>query len=312
LANLPQFPLYIVSKGRADTRYTAKALERIGVPFFIVVEAQERAAYESVIGPLGKVLVLDPNYQRDYDTFDNLGATKGKGPGPARNFAWDHSIALGFAWHWVMDDNIRGFHRLNKNLRAPLGDGMGFKAMEDFCLRYKNVGMAGPNYWMFAPRKTKQPPFIVNTRIYSCNLIRNDVPLRWRGRYNEDTDLSLRMLKTAWCTIQFNAFLQDKIVTQAIKGGNTAEFYAKEGTAPKSKMLKLMHPDVTELVWKFGRHHHHVDYRPFKKLMLIPRDDVVIPEGVNDYGVKLRKLSPDEQVARKARMIADNKRKATG
>jgi len=44
-------------------------------------------------------------------------------------------------------------------------------------------------------------------------LIRNDVPYRWRGRYNEDTDLSLRMLKDRWCTIQFNAFLQGKAAT---------------------------------------------------------------------------------------------------
>jgi hypothetical protein len=47
-----------------------------------------------VIDP-ARVLVLDPAYQRHYDTFDTLGDTKSKGPGPARNFAWDHSMAAG-------------------------------------------------------------------------------------------------------------------------------------------------------------------------------------------------------------------------
>lgn len=281
----PRFPLYIVSKGRHDSRMTAKALEAMQVPYRIVVEEQERDLYASVIDPR-KVLVLDPQYQRDYDTFDDLGDSKSKGPGAARNFVWEHSISEGHAWHWVMDDNIRKFYRLNKNSKIPVGDGTCFRVMEDFCLRYKNIGMAGPNYYMFAPRKETQPPFVMNTRIYSCNLIRNDTPFRWRGRYNEDTDLSLRMLKAGWCTVQFNAFLQCKMRTQAVKGGNTAEFYAKEGTYPKSKMLVDMHPDVSRLAWRFQRAHHHVDYRPFKNLALIRLEGVEIPDEVNEYGLR--------------------------
>ncbi len=232
----PRFPLYIVSKGRADSRLTAKSLEAMSVPYFIVIEEQELDQYSAVIAR-EKILILDKKYQEDYDTFDDLGSTKSKGPGAARNFAWAHSLASGNPWHWVMDDNINGFYRLNKNLKVPVGNGGCFRAMEDFCLRYTNIAMAGPNYHMFAPRKTQPPPFTINTRIYSCNLIRNDSPYRWRGRYNEDTDLSLRMLKSGLCTVQFNAFLQYKMTTQVVKGGNTAEFYSKEGTLPKSQML---------------------------------------------------------------------------
>jgi hypothetical protein len=274
----PQFPLYIPSKSRADSRKTVLTLERMNVPFHVVIEEQQYADYAAVIDP-AKLLILDPAYQRNYDTFDDLGLTKSVGPGAARNFIWDHSIAAGYAWHWVMDDNINGFFRLHENRKILCGDGTPFRAMEDFCLRYENVAMAGPNYFMFAPRKFKMPPFITNTRIYSCNLIRNDVPFRWRGRYNEDTDLSLRMLKAGWCTIQFNAFLQKKLNTQQVKGGNTEAFYAGEGTYPKSKMQVDMHPDVSRMVWKFGRCHHHVDYRPFRKNKLRLRPDAVIPAG---------------------------------
>lgn len=283
----PQFPLYIVSKGRADSRLTSKSLEAMNVPYHIVVEPQEVEEYAKVIDP-EKVLPLDMSYKEKYDCFDDLGLSKSTGPGPARNFVWEHSMAQGHEWHWVMDDNINGFYRLNHNLKVPVGSGGCFAAMEDFCLRYANVSMAGPNYHMFAPRKTIQKPFVLNTRIYSCNFIRNDVPFRWRGRYNEDTDLSLRMMKAEWCTIQFNAFLQYKVTTQVVKGGNTGEFYASEGTYPKSKMQVDMHPDISKLSWRFGRVHHHVDYSQFKKNKLI-RKDKDQPTGVNNFGMEIHK-----------------------
>lgn len=71
----PKFPLYIVSKGRWESRLTAKTLERLQVPYFIVIEEQEYAQYSAVIDK-EKILVLDKKYQRDYDTFDELGLTK--------------------------------------------------------------------------------------------------------------------------------------------------------------------------------------------------------------------------------------------
>lgn len=292
----PSAPIYVVSKGRADTRLTVKALERMRVPYRIIVEEQEREMYEAVIEP-SNVLVLDPKYQAVYDTFDDLGDTKSKGPGAARNFAWDHSIEHGHAWHWVMDDNIREFYRLNRNHKVPLADGTGFAVMEAFAQRFRNVGMAGPNYAFFAKRKQKLRPFITNTRIYSCNLIRNDVPMRWRGRYNEDTDLSLRMLKSGWCTIQFNAYLQSKMRTQTMNGGNTAEFYADEGTRAKSEMQVRMHPDVSRVTHRFGRKHHFVDYTGFQALKLWLRDDIDLDAEANEFGMMLRERATGREIA---------------
>lgn len=277
-----------MSKGRYETRLTAKALESMNVPYFIVVEEQEVEKYAQYI-TRDKILTLDKRFQEEYDTCDSLETAKSKGPGAARNFAWDHSIRNGHSWHWVMDDNISYFCRLNKNTKIRVLNGAPFRAMEDFCLQYKNIGMAGPNYSFFAKRKYSLPPFVMNTRIYSCNLIRNDLPFRWRGRYNEDTDLSLMMLKARWCTVQFNAFLQNKAATQTVAGGNTADFYAKEGTLPKSTMLVKMHPDVAKLKWRFGRWHHLVDYKPFQELKLIRKDGVEEQGIPNEYGMVLKK-----------------------
>ena len=281
----PKFPIYIISKGRWDDRLTSKCLEKLGVSYYIIVNKQESSEYSRVIDKK-KILIQPQKYTDEYDMFwkDDIKIT---GPGAARNFAWDHSIEKGFDHHWVMDDNIDVFLRLNKNWKLPVADGTIFKIMEDFILRYENVAISGPNYDYFCAANAKLPPFVANTRIYSCMLIKNDIPYKWRGRYNEDTDLCIRVLKGGWCTIQFNAFLQGKTPTQINSGGNNEQFYKKEGTYKKSKMLQDMHPDITRLVWKFKRCHHSVEYRQFKKNKLIKIPDAKIFKGINEYGMKL-------------------------
>lgn len=259
---------------------TPRILDDMGVPYRLVVEEDQLAAYREHF-PNAELLTLDPRYQQTYDACGDF-TGKSLGSGPARNFIWDHAVAEGAAWHWVMDDNIEFFGRFHANQRIPVSDGTIFAAMEDFTGRYVNVAMAGPQYWMFVPSREKHPPFRVNTRIYSCNLIRTDVPFRWRGRYNEDTILSLDMLKAGWCTVLFNAFLQHKPPTQLYQGGNTEAFYASEGTLEKTRMLVRLHPDVARVTWRFNRWHHHVDYRSFKRNRLI-RDSTYVPPLENPY-----------------------------
>jgi hypothetical protein len=156
--------------------------------------------------------------------------------------------------------------------------------------RYENVALAGMQYELLAPRKYKCPPFLLNTRIYSCILIKNDIPYRWRGRYNEDTDLSLRALKDGWCTVLFYAFLADKQATMTMKGGNTEALYKlqnEDGRLLMAQSLQQQHPDVTKITYKWGRWQHQVDYRPFKHNQLRRKPGVEIPEGVNNYGMQL-------------------------
>jgi hypothetical protein len=281
-----QFPIYIPSKSRAEIATTPRFLDSIGVPYRLVIEEQQFAEYNKFF-PAEKLIILDPIYKKTFDPLMELQEGQSTGSGPARNFLWEHSIAEGHEFHWTMDDNIQLFARLHKNQRIPVGDGTIFAAMEEFVLRYENIAMAGPQYWMFAPSRAKLPPFVVGTRIYSCNLIRNDLPYRWRGRYNEDTILSLDILKSNhWQTVLFNAFLQYKITTQKMAGGNTEAFYAEEGTLPKSQMLVDAHPDVSKVSWKFNRWHHHVNYEKFKDIPLIKKENYEPPDE-NKYKLKL-------------------------
>lgn len=321
----PTNPVYIVSKGRSDSMLTSRSLNRMRVPHFIVIEPQDYDAYVNAFSNFNidtATLIVAP--------FSN----HGDGPGRARNYAWDHAISIGAKKHWVCDDNIADFYRLNRNERIRVESGVIFKAAEDFVDRFENVPISGFQYRFFIAPNQKYPPFVANTRIYSTLLISNDCKHRWRGRYNEDTDICLRVLKDGDCTIQFNAFMQGKAATQTVRGGNTDEFYHKEGnldksqwrdgqlnpvgTVNKSQMLVDMHPDVARVAWRYGRWHHYVDYTVFQKrecdlnpeqikirrnLGLTDSDnrlklkhgiDLTAMPKINEYGLKLKRLDKKE------------------
>jgi len=283
----PAFPIYIVSKGRYNRNPTSRALKEMQVDFYMIIEEQEFDQYSKLVDSK-QLLVLPKKFQDEYDTFWEVKDGK-TGVGAARNYAWQHSLDNGFDWHWVMDDNIECFERMNKNIKVKCSDGSIFCACEDFVSRYENVGQAGLQYANFMPYSDDRPPFKLNTRIYSCLLQNNHVKQRWRGRYNEDTDLSIRIMKDGWVTIQFNAFLQAKRATQTLKGGNTDEFYKDEGTLPKSQMLADMHPDICKVVERFNRDHHYVDYSVFQN-KLIKKKDLNIRNRINNYGMELKKI----------------------
>jgi len=271
----PDYPVYIISKGRWDSRLTSKALERMNIPYHIVIEPPEYDKYAQYINP-DKIYVLP---------FENLG----QGGIPARNWVWEHSIENGYDRHWILDDNIRAFRRFNNNKKYLVTTGATFKAAEDFVDRYENIALAGFQYsnWVTLCRDRK--PFIINTRIYSCILIKNDMPYRWRGKYNEDTDLSIRALKDGWVTILFNSFLQDKVATLTMRGGNTSSIYAEDPERYQfANSLHEQHPDCVKIVRRFNRWHHLINLNKFKGNELKMRDDILIPEGVNNYGMVLR------------------------
>jgi hypothetical protein len=279
----PKYPIYIPSKGRYERLQTARCLMDMGVPFRVVVEPQERQQYERELG-IDRVLTLP---------FSNLG----QGSIPARNWIWNHAASNGHERHWCIDDNIAKFYRLNFNRRIPVTTGAIFRCIEDFSDRYENVAMSGMNYCGFAKdRIPTLPPFILNTRIYSMILLNTSLTHRWRGRYNEDTDLSLRVLKDGWCTVQFNAFLGAKGATMTQKGGNTDEVYGRNSDDYDhrrrfAESLRDQHPDVVRVSWKFQRWHHQVDYSPFRKNKLRLKPGITPTGADNEYGMRLIKVA---------------------
>ena len=277
----PKYPIYVISKSRSDKCLTVRELKEMNVPFRLVIEPQEYDDYLKIARP-DQILVLP---------FSDLG----QGSIPARNWVWEHSISEGHERHWILDDNIEGFHRLNRNMKPKVTSGTIFKCAEDFTDRYENIAISGFNYYSFCKNTDKVNPFTLNTRIYSCILIKNDLTYRWRGRYNEDTDLSLRALKDGWCTVLFNAFLCGKVTTMRMKGGNTNTVYNTDDNRLEfAKSLERQHPDVVKVVWKFNRWHHQVDYRPFKDNKLKLKEGVEINEKIDNYGMKLIDIATGE------------------
>jgi len=284
----PRYPVFIPSKGRYESRLTSKTFDRLGVPYIVVVEPQEADAYRRALADSpGATVLVTPHHD--------------EGVTVTRNFIWDYAEASGADRYWTFDDNINGLFRYNFNLKTPVCDGTVIRCMEDWTDRYTNVAMSGPNYFMFVSRKGgRQPPLYWNTRVYSANLIKTDLrypdtgeKVRWVTFFNEDTDLSLRMLKAGWCTAVFNAFLIGKIRTMMMKGGNT-EFY--EETDDRKEFVEELqrhHPNFVELTWKWGRWHHHVDYSVFKhnKPEFVP--GIELSSDVDNYGMILEKLDED-------------------
>lgn len=271
----PRYPIYIVSKGRAKSRMTSRALDVMDVPYYIVIEPQEHDEYAHYISD-DKILVLP---------FSNLG----RGSIPARNWIWEHSIGTGFERHWILDDNIEAFNRLNRNIKPEVETGAIFRAAEDFTDRYENVALSGFNYYSMVKSTEKVPPYYLNTRIYSCILIKNDLSYRWRGKYNEDTDLSIRVLKDGWCTVLFNAFLAGKVASMRMRGGNTDNVYVDgDDRLAFAKSLQEQHPDIVKIVWKFHRWQHQVDYSSFRGNKLVRKTGMNMKNEVNNYDMILR------------------------
>lgn len=275
-----RYPIYIPSKGRAATPLTARALTRMGVDFAFVVESTEVDEYKAL--RLGTVLALP---------FHDLG----QGSIPARNWIWDHAIERGAERHWIIDDNIHSFARLNFNRRVQVLTGAPFRACEDFTDRYDNIAFSGLHNRGFIPERELRPPFYLNGRIYSMTLINTALPYRWRGRFNEDTDICLRALKDGWATIQFNWFLGAKAGTMKMRGGNTDTVYAGgDHRRAFAESLVEQHPDVARVTWKYNRWHHEVDYSGFANNRFALKPGVTPTVGPDEYGMRLVRVNQDD------------------
>jgi hypothetical protein len=242
-------PVYIISKGRFEKTYTADIFLAEDIPFFMVVEPQEYDLYKSKIPE--KYLIRLP--------FSNLGL----GSYPARNYCWEDSIKRGYNSHFLFDDNILFFMTWlnNKRVKAKAKDCL--KIAEDLFIKYSNIGIVGfeePNFVVRFPNK----PFKINCHVYSAMLINNNIPYRWRLKYNEDVDLNLQILHNKLCTISLIWYMANKNTTTVKqKGGNQSELY--QGNSPlkkqlKSKSLEMIWPKYVKTVIRYGRPHHYINW----------------------------------------------------
>lgn len=281
---LPRYPVYVPSKGRSETCVTAKFLIRDELPFFLVVEPQERDLYAAQFGE-EHLLLLPQNNQ---------------GLIFSRNFIKDHATAAGHKRHWQLDDNIWRLFRRISGKKIPCHAGIALGVTEDFIDRYENVAIAGLNYDFFAPKNSHLPPFYLNVHVYSCSLILNSLPYGWRLRYNDDTDICLRVLSDGWCTVLMNAFLAKKQWTMTMGGGNTTDLYLGDGRLRMARSLERQWTGVVTTKRRFQRPQHVVKSAwknfdtPLKRRTDI--DWSTLPE-TDEHGMTLVQVKPEVKSA---------------
>ena len=284
--NLPtRYPIYIISKGRSDTRYTQKCIHEMGIPYLIVVETQELDDYWEHI-PRKNILCLPPH-------LCNLG----QGSIPVRNFVWEHSIQQGHKKYWILDDNIKGFYRWCKNVHVKCNDSSCFRQVEDLTDRYSNVYMSGIQYKSMCPQISRKRKIITkNSKVFSCCLYDSamDDKLglddRWRGKYNEDIDLILRVLKKGGMTLQIQNFLIDKPTSKSVKGGNASSIYdVVDWDLIKVNSIIEQHPDCVVDSPGCGKEHHHkVNYKKVVVCDTLELNENYVQEDIKkDYGLRL-------------------------
>lgn len=254
---MPKYPVYVPSKGRYESCYTAEFLIKDNVPFYLVVEPSEVDSYGSRFG-YDRLLVLpwdgNDSVRRAY--CKSLGIENG-GLIAVRNWIKAHSIAAGAERHWQLDDNMREVRQIVKNRRMYCSAGYALNATETFVDRYSNIALAGLSYYMFGIAiPGGKPPFYRNVHVYSCTLVLNSIPHKWRIAYNDDTDICLQVLSDGWCTVLMNAFMVQKIRTMMVKGGNTTDLYQGDGRLRMAKSLERLWPGVVETRRRFGRPQH--------------------------------------------------------
>jgi hypothetical protein len=254
MASKSKFPVYIISKGRFENPLTAKHFNDYNIDYLIAVEPQEYENYCKVLGK-EKVLKLP---------FSNLGL----GSYPARNFCWEHSIKNNYKFHWIFDDNIRGFSKWINGKKVKINEENNpLIYIEKYSEKY-NIDINGFEYSTFVTKPPKKP-FKNNIHVYSALLIKNDLPYRWRLKYNEDVDLCLQVLHNKGKTASCVYYMTNKVSTSTkMKGGNQDELY--KGNDPrkkllKAKMLEAVWPQYAKTVIRFNRYHHFVDWKIFKK-----------------------------------------------
>lgn len=288
-----KYPIFVISYNRPDFNGTSRTLAKFEVPHYLILHKEQISTYKSKFTEYQKkyttILEFDENYKLIYETCDDIPhVIKNAGSGAERNFAWDYSIKLGYNAHWLMDDNIKNFtyiagicKRNNTYVRRIADKNIfwdKFHKAEDFFDKYENLLMLELTQNDFCINVCKYT-YSLNTRCFSCNLIYNNMPLRWRGRYNEDVILSYDIMTSGYCIASYHGgILKQKQSTREAKGGNHAvkvgdtESIYKDGfgykysSNDKTELLLKVYPQYFRKVIKYGRVHH--EYIRNKKMRI--------------------------------------------
>tara|TARA_Y100000310_G_scaffold271100_1_gene285406 strand:+ start:220 stop:1023 length:804 start_codon:yes stop_codon:yes gene_type:complete len=206
----PEYPVYILSKGRADNCITANNLIQANCTNFkIVVEPQDYDKYNFYYDK-AYLLKLDKNNQ---------------GVAYVRQYIKDYDKS---EYHWALDDDLKFKKRIYilamgayKNI--PYNPLEMFREVEAYVKKYKNIGLAGFRNSVWAFKQKNDISF--NKQVASCVLVKKNTNAQYNKNIIEDTDYCMQLLTLNYCTVIFNRLLYDAPSQGKEKGGNTNELY---------------------------------------------------------------------------------------
>ncbi|MEE1227289.1 MAG: hypothetical protein UHM08_09330 [Bacteroidales bacterium] len=276
------YPIFIISYNRPNANArTIVSLIKYGIKFNVVVHKEQLNDYKRFFNsPLVNWIIFDDEYKHKYETLSNVDSyEKNAGSGAERNFAWDCAKNAGYTAYWNFDDNMGFMYQTGKltgskrSLERVLVKDRNtfvklFHKAEDFYDSYDNLfimELGECNNFLSRNIPT------INRRCYSALLINTAIPTQWRGRYNEDTIMSIDCLINGFCTVQTPILLKIKQSTRDAKGGNHAVGKGKDdlknqvysdavdyefSSSLKSQLLVAVYPQYCYLKYRVGRIHH--------------------------------------------------------
>jgi len=254
----PRYPIYIPSKGRVKRPQTFQMLEREGIEFHAVVEPQDVDRYASWVGEDRLVVLPD----------DDAGLPT------TRTRIKAHALQEGWERHWQIDDDIVELLRHYKGGRFRCHAGTALSDAEDFTDRYTNIALTGIRAQNFG--RFISSPFQLNNNVYAVNLIRSDLPYKWRVSGIEDLDFALQVLSGGWCTVTFNVYQFSTPTTASERGGLT-DLYADGGKERAALELQRRWPSLVKLQERHGEVRYHMGPRVWRRF----DRPLVLKEGVD-------------------------------
>lgn len=271
-----KYPIYVISYKRTNDKdgKTCSWLEKVGIPYTVVVEEDQENDYREWLktkNGFGNVMIMSKEWKQEQNERGNFGSI------PVRNFIHKFNV-LGKKHknkcgrknkYWLLDDNIDGYKWVDLYTKVNCNSALCFRMIEDWSDQIKNMYLSGHQYSSFVPEIDMKQKVLYGTRVFSSMLISCDLPPLneeddiWRGKYNEDVDLSVRLLSQGFPTANFCNITSCKSSTGSCKGGNTDGIYKedagdKRGGKVKTDEIVKRWPEYVKEVYRFGRPHHDI------------------------------------------------------
>lgn len=258
--------VYIISKGRPQCK-TAQTLEKMEYPgeWFIVCGNNDETLpeYQDAWGE--HVLVFDwYDEVTRTDTLDNFGFDEmASGACPVRNATARISRERGELRHWQFDDDYTQFKHVNPELTKNVNFKSG-REFESWLLALAEFGhRAGLKNIGFPPGSEAYPNRgkTFGSRVFNAHNMPSTEELfePWVSRMNDDTINAINVYRHGGREMSLRCMNMLMPPTQSEKGG-LSDIYKLEGTVRKSAYPVLVAPVAAQLVVRFGRYHHKVNW----------------------------------------------------